>query len=150
MPFSTKQPARPGIVAPDGTFRRSAVLVFDGLGLLWRTGADGSRAWVRRNGEFANADDHDVVEVYPPSDGSPVTWRSVPAGRDLDALAWDAAGRGLWLLERDRAQLHVLHATAPGEAAEIGTAIPMPRSGSIPVIGLADEAICPRALGIRP
>jgi hypothetical protein len=140
-PFSMRQPAQPGIVAPDGTFRRSAVLVFDGLGLLWRTGADGSRAWIRRGGEFANTNDHDVVDVYPPSDGNPVTWRSVPAGREVDTLIWDTAGRGLWLLERDPAQLHVLHATAPGEAAEIGTGIPIPRSGSIPVIGLAGEAV---------
>ena len=107
MPFSMQQPAQPGIVAPDGTFRRSAVLVFDRLGLLWRTGADGSRAWVRRNGEFANTNEHDLVEVYPPSEGSPVTWRTAPAGRDLDAFMWDAAGRGLWLLERDDERLRV-------------------------------------------
>ena len=137
MPFSMQQPAQPGIVAPDGTFRRSAVLVFDGLGLLWRTGADGSRAWVPHTDGTAR----EVVDVYPPSEGSPVAWRSVPAGRRVDAFMWDAAGRGLWLLERNDARVQVVHATAPGEAVEIGTGIPMARSTSIPVLGLAGEAI---------
>ena len=81
------------------------------------------------------------MEVYPPSGGSPVTWRSVPAGRDLDAFVWDAAGRGLWLLERDDARVHVVHATAPGEAVEIGTGIPVARTTSIPVLGLEGDAM---------
>jgi hypothetical protein len=119
-------PQGAGIVEADGTFRRSAVLVFDPLGFLWWTRADGAIAWPRLGGI-----ERDVMDVYPPG-GRRTPWRLVPAGRQIETWLWDAAGEALWILERQGGDLHVVRTTGPGEATDVTASAPIP-AGWYPV-----------------
>ena len=127
-------PRRVGLVDGSGTFRRSAVLVFDPLGFAWRTRADGAQAWVR-----PTDDDPRTLDVVP-VDRAPEVWRRIPPDRQAEAWSWDADGRGLWLVERGPDGLHVLSLPGPDEAAEVAQVAASPAAW-IAAIGPADTAM---------